>query len=243
MQKSPRFLQSRSTAGRSFVNWKRSGPQRGNNDLTWVLLTYDVKACYPSIDIDDALKILAQVYPHIFLTRDGFWIKVLETIMKLSFIIRKTNVYRQISGTAMGTAAVPPFANLYLFRKLRRVFYRHQKFILFQKRDIDHGLMLVREAEPAERLCDELEDASNLRFTFDWKWTSAVYLDIEIYKGRRFEKEGILENKIYTKPISKFLYLRDKSNHPESVFTVLIKGECETMDLKEESVLLCVVLS
>lgn len=134
-----------------------------------VLLTYDVEACYPSIGIDDALKVLSQVYPHIFLTRNGFWIRILETIMKQSLIISKREVYRQSSGTAIGTAVAPPFSNLYLFWKLRRVFLRHRKSIVFQGKYIDDGLMLVRGAEQAERICDELEDASNLKFTFDWK--------------------------------------------------------------------------
>lgn len=93
----------------------------------------------------------------------------------------------------MGPAVAPPFSNLYLFWKLRRFFYRHHKFIVFQRRYINDGLALFRGEEMAERIRNEIEDVYNLKSTFSWNWNLAVYLDIEIYKGPRFKAYGILD--------------------------------------------------
>jgi hypothetical protein len=64
-----------------------------------------------------------------------------------------------------------------------------------------------------------------LKFTFEISKISAVFLDLEIFKGPRFIESGILDIKSYSKPTETFQYLERDSAHPSSVFSSLIQGE------------------
>jgi hypothetical protein len=51
------------------------------------------------------------------------------------------------------------------------------------------------------------------------------FLDIEIFKGVRFNKENLLDSKIYQKLQCRYLYLPPSSYHRKSVFNSFIKAE------------------
>lgn len=190
-----------------------------------VFLTYDVESLYPSIDIPDALRTLRDALPEIFLKRKGFWLRALELIMTNNYVKVGDDVYKQITGTATGTAVAPPFANLYLFYKFRETFRTFSRDIIYQRRYIDDGLILLRNGKNIQALLDQLKSTSGLSFTHEESTSQAIFLDLRIYKGERFRRSRILDTEVYTKPISKFLYLHGKSNHPRHVFTGIVKGE------------------
>lgn len=187
-------------------------------------LTYDVERLYPSIDVDDAMKILTKAYPDIFLKNNGYWLRILEVIMKQCHVTTKGKVFKQLKGTATGTAVAPSFANLYAHHKFKETI-RTIKGIIINIRYIDDGFVVGRTKNTVLNLINALQSASNLNLTYEVSQVEAIYLDIKIYKGPRFNKERILDTKIYTKPMSKFLYLQGKSNHPEHVFKGIIHGE------------------
>lgn len=190
-----------------------------------VFLTYDVERCYPSIDIKDAIRLLTKEQPKIFMADNGFWCRVLQFIMYNNYVTDGHGVHRQLVGTATGTAVAPAFANLYLFYKFRRIFKDFVSSVIINRRYIDDGLVILRNREAADLLMQRLNTCSNLRMTWDISEKKAVYLDLEIYKGRRFFFHNLVDVKVYTKPISKFLYLHGKSNHPTHTFTGVVKGE------------------
>lgn len=190
-----------------------------------VFLTYDVERCYPSIDIKDACRVLVRELPQVFMVNNGFWCRVLQFIMENNFVCDGHGVHRQLIGTATGTPVAPAFANLYLFYKFRRIFKDFVSSVIINRRYIDDGLVILRNQEAAEQLMQRLNTCSNLRMTWDISDKKAVYLDLEIYKGRRFFFHNIVDIRVYTKPISKFLYLHGKSNHPTHTFTGVVKGE------------------
>ena len=62
-----------------------------------------------------------------------------------------------------------------------------------------------------------------LKFTYETSKTSIDYLDLTIFKGKRFRETGILDTKVYTKPTYQFLHRT--SSHPPHVFKAFIFGE------------------
>ena len=189
-----------------------------------VLLTYDVERCYPSIDISDSLITLRKNYPAIFLPNNGFWLRILEMIMRNNYVTANGKIYRQLNGTATGSAVAPTFADLYQHCKFKPAFRKHYRTILFNKRYVDDGLVIMRTKEAAQQLLIDLNLTSNLKITGEISNTEAIYLDIKFYKGTRFSTNNILDSVVYTKPTSKFLYLHGSSNHPRHVFEGIIKG-------------------
>lgn len=125
----------------------------------------------------------------------------------------------------MGTAVATPFANLYLHFKYRETIKSVSKHFAYSRRYVDDGSMVVRNEAVIPQIITTLNNASDLRITLEGQGSSVTYLDMTVSKGTRFQQEQRLDIQVYTKPISKFLYLHGKSSHPEHVFKGLIHGE------------------
>ena len=64
-----------------------------------------------------------------------------------------------------------------------------------------------------------------LKFTYECNNHSTKFRDLEIYKGKCFEKTNILDLKCFTKNTEKFQYLHKYSDHLSSNFKSFTKGE------------------
>jgi len=84
--------------------------------------------------------------------------------------------------------------------------------ILFQRRFVDDGFIVIKSREDALRLQSLMKENSAFKFTFDISEQEAVFLDFHIYKGIRFEHANKLDFRPYFKPTNKFLYLPHKSS-------------------------------
>lgn len=133
-------------------------------------------------------------------------------------------VYKQVVGTATGTAAAPTFASLYVHHKYRPVFLR-SKGIIMNRRYIDDGFVIGRCKEDLEKVAHSIHAYTNFSITWSISDSKVIYLNLEIYEEKRFKDTGSLDLAVYSKPVCKFLYLHRKSNHPPHVFTGVVKGE------------------
>lgn len=188
----------------------------------FVFMTYDVEACYPSIDINDAIQTLHQNIP-VMQHNHGFWTKILQVIMFNNYVVANDTLCRQMNGTATGTQVAPQFANLYLYYKFRSIL--QYPSILLQERFIDDGFLLIENREKATRIIKELNDCTNLNLTHAIDENQAIFLDLVIHKGSRFESEHRLDLRTYFKPTNRLLYLPMISNHPTAMKAGIIKGE------------------
>jgi len=188
----------------------------------FLFLTYDVEACYPNIDINDAINTLHKHIPEMR-TENAFWTKILQLIMYNNYVTYNNQIYRQMIGTATGTQTAPPFANLYLYFKFKEVL--QDPTVLFHERYIDDGFILVSTKEDAHRIIKTLNDQTNLNLTHDISETRAIFLDLVIYKGDRFQEQNILDLKTYFKPTNRLLYLPNITKHPRSMLSGIIIGE------------------
>lgn len=185
-------------------------------------VTYDVEQLYPSIDLRDAINTLDSCLP-VMRANKGFWTKVLQLIMYNNFVMADDAIYRQMKGTATGTQVAPPFANLYLYFKFKRLL--NNKDIFFHSRYIDDGLLVCSASFDENLLIRQLQAVSNLELTHESSAKECIYLDIVIYKGLRYNLTRRFDTKTYFKPTNKFLYLPANSNHPSAHKKGMIKGE------------------
>lgn len=187
----------------------------------FVLLTYDVEACYPSMDIRHAIQLISN---HMVTNRDtSGWMKLLQLINFNNYVMYNNNIYRQMEGTATGSQVAPPFCNLYLYLLFREIL--SDTSIIFESRYIDDGFILVRTSDDATRIANLINNCSNLTITWNIHQYKAIYLDLIIYKGERFNKSGFLDLTTYFKPTNKLLYLPYSSNHPTHMKNGVAKGE------------------
>lgn len=145
--------------------------------------------------------------------------------MKNNFIAVDGKVYKQETGTATGTAVAPAFASLYMYFKFQPPFKRFSNRIIFQSRYIDEGFVILNCIFSVSWVMAFLNACTNLKLTHQYSFERAMYLDVEIYNGERFRRENRYDLVVYTKPISKFLYLLGKSYRSDHDFTRTVKGE------------------
>lgn len=187
-----------------------------------VFLTFDVEACYPSIDLDDAIKTLHDNLPYLQ-HEDGIMCKLLHLVMHNNYVKARGEVYHQKIGTATGTQVAPPFANLYLHYKFKTAI--ENSTIYFYDRFIDDALVITSTKEEATRLMATLQTSSNLNLTYDISQQEGTYLDLTVYKGTRYKYERRIDIKVYFKPSNKLLYLPYISNHPRAMKEAIVRGE------------------
>ena len=152
-------------------------------------------------------------------------------ILCLSFHCFEFNdkCYKQVIGASMGSKCSPEICDIRAFEVVKEVFERFptKEKISFYGRYRDDGFIIY------EGTIDELEiffQIANsihplLKFTYNISETEAIFLDTCIYKGQRFEMEGVLDIKSYIKPTNTHQYLHRSSMHNPNVFLGLIRSE------------------
>lgn len=131
-----------------------------------------------------------------------------------NLIFAEGTTKRQVTGIATGSPAAPTIVNLYLRLKYRGVFRKFIGNMILNRRYIDDGFVVMRSKESGQALANGLNGVTNLNIEWTISNQEAIYLDIRVFKGPRFQNAKIVDVEIYTKPISKFLYLHAASSHP-----------------------------
>ncbi len=65
----------------------------------------------------------------------------------------------------------------------------------------------------------------SLKFTIEISNQELNFLDLSIYKGENFRKNGVLDTKTYFKPTETFQYILASSAHPSFCLKDFVKGE------------------
>ncbi len=127
----------------------------------------------------------------------------------------------------MGTKMAPSYANIFM-GKLEETFLQPRSHHPgLWRRSIDDILLVW--THPEEELAKMLTDLNSFHSTIKFTWTasntSVNFLDLTLYKGERFQQNGILVVKTFYKPTNSFQYLHYNSSHPRGNFRGIITGE------------------
>ena len=129
----------------------------------------------------------------------------------------------------MGTKMAPAYANLFMGSLEPTLFSLGQPHINMWKRFID-DIFLLWTGSP-----DQLKSFTSqintihptIKFTYEQSEKELTFLDVVVYKGPQFATTGLLDVKTHIKPTNKQLYVHKTSYHPDSVKTVIPKGEAQ----------------
>jgi hypothetical protein len=183
-----------------------------------LLVTLDVKALYPNINISEALKAAKHTLDKHRL--DSHPVSNNDIVRLLSLVLRCNNFecndshYLQIQGVAMGTKAAPTIANLFMGEFEDEHVYPYHLSILLWLRFIDDILMLwTHGLEELMTFIDHLNSVHRtIKFTANWSYIKMNVLDILIY----VKPNGTLGTKLYIKPTDTHMYLHYSSCHPKN---------------------------
>ena len=131
----------------------------------------------------------------------------------------------------MGTRCAPNFANLFMasleeeFLQTERKQGRPQPSIWL--RYVDDIILIWEHYE--QTLKDFVQRLNgfdnNINFILDFSYNSIDFLDIKIYKGKKFSNQGLLDFQPYRKTCHKNSYLSYDSCHSANTFKSIVRGE------------------
>lgn len=193
------------------------------------LITLDVDSLYTNIDNQaglEAIRKLFQKYPDPD-RPDEQILRLLELSLQNSDFEFFHEVFLQIWGTAMGKKWAPPYADSFLavwesevldLVPLKPSIYLRfldDIFIVWEHslEDFDHFLQILNSHR----------DTIKLKPTINQ--TSIDFLDVTIFKGPRFQKENILDTKVFFKPTDTHELLHKLSYHPKHTFPGILKSQ------------------
>jgi hypothetical protein len=140
--------------------------------------------------------------------------------------------FLQIFGMAMGTPMAVVIANIYMAMleellkdklTLLNIDWPH-----FYKRFIDDMFLIFRGpcTKASEFLTLFIEMVPSIKCEkFGDIGSKVDFLDLTIFKGERFQKEGKLDIRTFQKPQNAYMYIPLSSDHPKDMFKSFVQGE------------------
>jgi len=197
------------------------------------LATIDVKTLYLNIPHKEGI---AAVKNRLYNNNDkseeipippGTMSDLLNIVLTQNYFQFADSMYHQVQGTAMGTKMAPAYANLFMADLEEKLLQNSTTDPILWKRYIDDILCIwPGSPEQLQNFIDYLNRAHpTIKFTCECSTTSVDFLDITIYKGKRYNRERTLDVKPYFKKTNKFQYLEYSSAHLKNTFRSLVKGE------------------
>ncbi len=198
-----------------------------------ILTTIDVKSLYLNIPHQEGIEAVINRLYHKnnnvenVAIPSGTMKDLLNIVLAHNYFQFSDFMYHQIQGTAMGTKMAPAYANIFMAELEEKLLEQYPVKPILWKRYIDDVLCLwPGNIHTLKTFIDYLNESHNtIKFTYEASTTSIDFLDITIYKGKRYQLLKTLDIKPFFKKTNKFQYLQYSSAHPKSTFSSLIKGE------------------
>lgn len=191
------------------------------------LITADISSLYTNIDTIMGIKQVKEFLTQLQIDpwRINMIIDLLTFVMKNSYLSFKGQIYKQIDGTAMGTACAPTYANIVVYMLERHVIINFGKDIALYRRYLDDIFVSIIKSRVIEfqQIMNELHP--KLKFEFTQHDTEAAFLDLSISKGTRFESDGRFDLSVHQKSMNLYLYIPFNSYHTESTKRSFIQTE------------------
>lgn len=181
-----------------------------------LLISGDVEALYPSIDIDDLLFEIEQVDPSL--------VPLAAFVLKNNYVMYNQQVFHQLNGIAMGTNSAVSLANFYMGRKIDPIFSTFENVIYYKRYIDDIQLFWIGSRTEWNDVSDTVKGIHpSIKITFtDPSPISCDFLDITLSFNPFTDK---LDTSIFQKPLNKFQYITPKSTHEPHTLSGFIKGE------------------
>ena len=225
-------------------------PDEPLTGVTSWLISADVTALYPNMQLDlmkECVDESVRLYVQQRHTPSASAATTLNLVQKLlNYVLNNcfftfdagdgdgAVMYKQVSGAAMGSACIPPLANLYMSRLVRDLVARWkargrgEPTLVTAKGFMDDVFVLVHGTRAdAEAFMTQLNALHpSVKLTHAISAESVAFLDLEVYRRP-------LSNKLlvrpYVKSLNRFLYIPPWSGHAPHMLGSFISGEVKRL--------------
>lgn len=194
-----------------------------------LLVTIDVDSLYTNIDNQDgmeAVKIAFQKYQDPS-RPDTQILELLKLSLENNDFEFNGNWYLQTFGTAMGKKFAPNYANIFMAQWEEGALAKSSKKPAFYKRFLDDiKIIWTHGRAEFDKFFEILQNHhASISLKFEIHDSEINFLDTTVYKGERFQREGILDTKVYFKPTDSLQLLHKASYHPKHTFSGIVKSQ------------------
>ena len=193
-----------------------------------LFITMDVDSLYTNIPISEAVNAVKDLFYQFAIPQGDLLLALLIAILNLNLMEFNGEYYLQLEGLGMGSSlAVVFLANIFVGIKEKDFGILLQQEILLYRRLIDDILVLWNGSmDSAIAFVDKVNNmGKTLKVTKKISFHEMDFLDILMHKGERFLQYGVLDLKVYQKPINLYLYIAFSSEEPLHAKKGLIKTE------------------
>ncbi|SGY55401.1 BQ5605_C006g04016 [Microbotryum silenes-dioicae] len=155
--------------------------------------------------------------------------ELVSFVLNNSYLGFQGKLFHQVSGTAMGTALAPTYANLFVGALEREARLLETPNLIFYGRYIDDVIAIVKGPRSNVDICISALAQLHPSLVFDAEVSSngLPFLDAFISKNPdpKNSSRWSLSTRVYQKDFNSYQYIPWSSEHPESVKSAFVKGE------------------
>ena len=189
--------------------------------------TLDVAALYPSINLDRAFILIEDLLKEAFpndLRKVGFIMSGLKIVMRNNVFQYNGTFRLQLNGTGMGITCAVAFANLFMYALERSLVQKYLKSgdLEYYSRYIDDIFSVFRSDTACTNFETEFNQLDPDIQVSGPRGDSVPYLDVTVYKGKRFATSRTPDLRLYQKATCTHSYLPYASYHtsPQKLNTI-----------------------
>lgn len=150
--------------------------------------------------------------------------EIMQVVLQHNYFEFNSCMYKQVRGTAMGTKMAPAFANLFMASFEKEYLANEPTKPLIMAHI--HRRICPSNEEQLKQMLERLNAFHlTIKFTFTHSTNKITFLDLELYKGPRFQHTNKLDVRPHHKSTNSFQYLQYSSSHPKCTHTGIVKGE------------------
>ena len=192
-----------------------------------ILISLDVESLYTNIDNDLGITAVQEAFSRDPKPIHPYIIKLLRFILEGNDFTFNGNYYLQISGVAMGQKFAPKFADICMAYIEERALTNCPKLPSLYLRYLDDILIIwPHERQDFDRFFEIMNsEHPNINLKANIQTEGLEFLDVFIYKGKKFRESGRFDTKVYFKPTDSHALLHKKSYHPHHTFAGIIKSQ------------------
>ena len=194
-----------------------------------MLVTLDVDSLYTNINNKDGIKAVANKLRETPGSNrpDKQLLELLEISLLNNDFEFNGQWYLQIFGTAMGKKFAPNYANIFMAQWEQEALSKCHKKPLLYLRYLDDIFIIWTHSEAEFQSFFETlnQHHESIKLKSTVSHSTIDFLDVTVFKGPRFDKENILDTKVYFKPTDTHQLLHKLSFHPKHTFSGIVKSQ------------------
>lgn len=199
-----------------------------------VFMTMDIESLYTNIDTKLGIKYVSEFLsdPRVIddASLSAALIESITLILANNMFCYSDRLFLQTRGTAMGTPMAPNYANIFVFmleKDIIESFFDNTLIRLYYRYLDDLFLVCRNNPDLLDKFISSLDSLSTrgIKYTRQISHESAVFLDVEIFKGKELHTNSKLDTKLYQKPLNLYLYIPFNSFHLPLVKKNMILNE------------------